>query len=237
MTNSQLLLADGLVSEEIELSLRSLQTLLESLQEESGKKEARKPKGRENKTYAGVESFFYGDDDDEGVYDEDDEEDEEEYPVAENESQQKILEVAKKAAAKQEKKEDGDVIELKKINYESASASQKIASAFHRNNMDYPTDRALHSIVIENRAQGSVYDSLLDVSTAHNLKVEVEKYEGWGGGGLYIESINGVKNGQDDYFWEYIVNGKIPDVSVDKFQLHSGDLIEWRLLKKTEIKC
>ena len=240
MANSGLLLTPSvdLISEDIELSLRSLQSLLEDLKKDGeGKKgKIKKSKRRENKIYDedGIKSLFYGDDDD--VYEDDEDEDEEEYPTADREDKEKLREAAK-SAPKKKQEENDERTYMKRLSYEVANASQKIASTIFENNIRYPTDRAFHSIVIENKSHTNVYNSLLNVAMSHNLQVEARTYEGWGGGGVYIESIKGVKNGQDGYFWEYIVNGKIPDVSVDKFQLHSGDLIEWRRLKKAEIKC
>lgn len=232
MVISSLMLEDAkpadLLSEDVAVSLRSLQTLLEDLEEE----EKENPN---KKNYAGIEGIkklFY---DDEDIYEEDDDE-EEEYPVPEHQDAEKLREAAK-AAPKKDRIEDEGLNGMQKINYEKVSATQKIAAAVHHNNTNYPTDRSFQSIVIESGSHTNVYNSLLNVAVAHGLEVEVKTYEKWGGGGHYIESINGVRNGDNGYFWEYIVNGKIPAVSVDKYQLHSGDLIEWRLLKKAGIKC
>lgn len=233
MANSALLLDNGvdLLSEDIELSLHSLQSLLEDLKDDSEEK-TKKSKKPDKKIYDedGIKSFFYSDD-------EDDEDDEEEYPTPDREDQEKLREAARKIGSKHEHKENEEQSAIEKINYERVNAAQRIKSTVYQNNVNYPTDRALHSVVIENNANTDVYKSLLNVAISHNLQIEAKTYEGWGGGGIYVESINGIKNGQNGYFWEYIVNGKIPDVSVDKFQLHSGDLIEWRLLKKQNSGC
>ncbi len=238
MANSALLLEEnsiGLISEDIELSLRSLQTLLQDLKDDSEEK-TKKSKKSGKKIYIdedGIKSFFYGDDQD--VYEEDDEDEEEEYPTPDHEDKEKLREAAK-TAPKQERRDEDVQDFIKKINYETAE-TQKIASVIRHNNMNYPTDRAFESVIIENRKPTDVYHLLLDTAITHNLQIEARSYEGWGGGGMYIESVNGIKNGQDGYFWEYIVNGKIPDISADKFQSQTGDLVELRRLKKEEIKC
>ncbi len=240
MANSGLLLEEksvGLISEEIELSLRSLQTLLQDLKEddETSRKKTKKTEKPDKKIYDGdtIKTFFYGDDED--IDEEDDDDEEEEYPTPKREDREKLREAAKNAPRK-EREEDPQAA-MKKINYEKASASQKIAATVYHNNVNYPSEKAFQSIIIESPKPTDVYHLLLDTAAKHNLSIEARSYEGWGGGGTYIESVNGIRNGQDGYFWEYIVNGKIPDISADKFQSQSGDLVELRRLKKAEIKC
>lgn len=226
----------NITEEEISISLRSLQTLLESLNEDNERKIGKAKKTTSRKyDEKSQKSFFYGDDD-EDVY-KDDEDEEEEYPTANNEDQEKIKEVAKKSVKNKlpEETTEHEIIEPRA--YRIPEPEQKVMQIAYQNNISYPSERAFQSIIIENSRPTDVYHSLLETAASHNLGMEARRYEAWGDGGMYIESINGIKNGQDGYFWEYIVNGKIPDVSVDKFQLQSGDLIEWRLLKKEEIKC
>jgi len=46
--------------------------------------------------------------------------------------------------------------------------------------------------------------------------------------GVFIESINGVKNGTDGRYWQYWVNDKLGEVAADKKEIKGGDKIEWR---------
>ncbi len=225
----------NIAEEEISLSLRSLQTLLESLDEEEKISKTKKP-AKKKYDENGRKKFFYGDDD-EDVYKDEDDDDEEKYPTVNDEDQEKIKELAKKSVKNKlpEETTEHEIIEPRA--YRIPEPEQKVMQMAYQNNINYPSGKAFQSIIIENPRPTDVYHSLLDTAANHNLQIEAHNYEGWGDGGIYIESINGIKNGQDGYFWEYIVNGKIPDVSVEKFQLHSGDMIEWRRLKKEEIKC
>ena len=46
--------------------------------------------------------------------------------------------------------------------------------------------------------------------------------------GILIEGINGKINGEDDKYWQYFVNGTMPQVGADKLELKDGDIVEWR---------
>ncbi len=231
MTNSALLADEKHkpAPEDILFSLRSLENLLEDMQELSvgDKDEPRQKKAVKNLLYA----------DESDVYKEGEKEEEEEYPTLGDEDEEKMRETAKKTAAGTRDGSPDAKAANDAVNYQKMASVAKLFATTAGNNMNYPSGRALHSIVIENTGNNTVYNSIVSTAVTQSLNVEIKNYETWGGGGLYVESINGVRNGKGGYFWEFIVNGKIPDASIDKFQLHSGDLIEWRLLKKQNSGC
>lgn len=237
MVNSSLLLEDekgiNLLSEDIAVSLRSLQELLTSLSEEGEGPRQTSPAGRNYVDPEFLKSFFYGDEED--PYEEGEDEEEEDYPVPVKEETKKLRDAVR--ATPKKEREDNYQEFVRQVSYEKASSAQKAAAVVQHNNINYPSDRAFHSIVIENRTPTNVYDSLVVTAMSHNLQIETKWYDTWGEGGMVVESINGVRNGDNGYFWEYVVNGKIPDISADKYQLTPHDITEWRLLKKTEIKC
>jgi len=43
-----------------------------------------------------------------------------------------------------------------------------------------------------------------------------------------VENIDGVKNGTDNKYWQYWVNGELPMVSADKKEVKKGDEVEWK---------
>jgi hypothetical protein len=45
--------------------------------------------------------------------------------------------------------------------------------------------------------------------------------------GTLVESINGMKNGMDNKYWQYEVNGVMPQVGADKLELKNGDAVYW----------
>lgn len=48
--------------------------------------------------------------------------------------------------------------------------------------------------------------------------------------GVFVDEINGVKNG-DGSFWIYYVNGEMGQVGAEEYQCQAGDKIEWRFEK------
>ena len=46
--------------------------------------------------------------------------------------------------------------------------------------------------------------------------------------GVFIESINGIKNGDEGMYWQYYINDKLGDVAADKKNIEDGDVVEWR---------
>ena len=48
--------------------------------------------------------------------------------------------------------------------------------------------------------------------------------------GVFVESIDG-KESTQDMAWIYFVNGTSGDVAADKFELNSGDQVEWKYIK------
>ena len=49
--------------------------------------------------------------------------------------------------------------------------------------------------------------------------------------GVFIERIGDKKNGLDNKYWVYYVNGKFAPVAADKFKLKAGDKVEWKFEK------
>jgi hypothetical protein len=56
------------------------------------------------------------------------------------------------------------------------------------------------------------------------LQLQTKEYAGLG---VLIESMNGMTNGTDNEYWQYRVNGVMPQVGADVFQITNGDTIEW----------
>ncbi|MCK5413216.1 MAG: DUF4430 domain-containing protein [Candidatus Pacebacteria bacterium] len=46
--------------------------------------------------------------------------------------------------------------------------------------------------------------------------------------GVFIESVNGIKNGDEGMYWQYYINDKLGDVAADKKNLEDEDVVEWR---------
>lgn len=56
------------------------------------------------------------------------------------------------------------------------------------------------------------------------LALGTKEYSGLG---TLVESIDGKTNGAGNKYWQYLVNGAMPQVGADKFELNDGDFVEW----------
>lgn len=60
--------------------------------------------------------------------------------------------------------------------------------------------------------------------------IEVKEYTY----GKLIESIEGIRNGQDQKYWMYYINGKEASVGAAEYALQSHDKIEWKFKQYEE---
>lgn len=81
-------------------------------------------------------------------------------------------------------------------------------------------------------ANATVFSLLEDFSKKENFEM---KYNNNYKYGIFVESIIGIKNGQDGLYWQYYVNDKLGEVAADKKEVKAGDKVEWRFEKVPEI--
>ena len=74
-------------------------------------------------------------------------------------------------------------------------------------------------------ASTTAFDLLLQASQQLNLDVESKSYDDLG---IFIEAIGEQKNGQDNKYWLYYINGEMPMIASDKYLVQPGDLIEFK---------
>ena len=68
--------------------------------------------------------------------------------------------------------------------------------------------------------------SLLDrLAKEENFPVNSTFYKDMG---VLVESIDGIRNGTDNKYWQYWVNGDLPMVAADKKEVKANDKIEWK---------
>lgn len=90
------------------------------------------------------------------------------------------------------------------------------------------------SLVIEDVYQnGSIVitsgDTVLDVlrtldAEYEHIQLDTKEYPDMG---VLVTSIAGRENGAEGRYWQYEVNGTMPQISVDAFELKQGDSIKW----------
>ena len=71
----------------------------------------------------------------------------------------------------------------------------------------------------------TVLSLLEELAQGENFKIEFTIYEG---SGALVESIDGVKNGTDNKYWQYWLNEELPMTAADKKEIKGGDKVEWR---------
>lgn len=72
-------------------------------------------------------------------------------------------------------------------------------------------------------------ESVLDLLKALNagdqqIELETKDYAGLG---VLVESMVGKKNGTNNRYWQYKVNGVMPQVGADAYGLQNGDTVQW----------
>lgn len=82
-----------------------------------------------------------------------------------------------------------------------------------------------------NKESSTAFDALLDYAKTNDTEV---KYNNNYEFGVFVESIGGIKNGDDGKYWQYYINDTLGDVAADKKVLKSGDVVEWRFEKVPE---
>lgn len=73
--------------------------------------------------------------------------------------------------------------------------------------------------------ESTVFSGLISYGKENNVEV---KYNNNFSSGGFIESIGEIKNGDDDKYWQYYINGIFGDMAADKKILKRGDNVEWR---------
>lgn len=71
----------------------------------------------------------------------------------------------------------------------------------------------------------TVFSLLEKLSVREKFKIEFTVYQEMG---VLIKNIDGVKNGTDNKYWQYWVNGELPMVAADRKEVKAGDKIEWK---------
>jgi len=73
--------------------------------------------------------------------------------------------------------------------------------------------------------RSTVFSLLEKLAEKENFTIETSYYPGIG---VFIESINGLKGGTDNKWWQYWVNASLGENAADKKEIKTGDVIEWK---------
>ena len=71
----------------------------------------------------------------------------------------------------------------------------------------------------------TVFSLLEKLAERENFNIESTIYQEMG---VLVESIDGLRNGTDNKYWQYWVNEELPMVAADKEKIKGGDKVEWK---------
>ena len=118
--------------------------------------------------------------------------------------------------------------EIKNLTQEEKNITEVIIKKIQQEKVLYIIDKEngnINSYQISLPQNSTVFSLLEELAKRENLKVESKVYEGMG---VFVESIDGVKNGTEKKYWQYWVNSELPPVAADKKEVKKGDKVEWK---------
>ncbi len=74
-------------------------------------------------------------------------------------------------------------------------------------------------------SSSTVFSLLQDISAKESFTIDFQVYPEMG---VFVKSIAGITNGEDNKYWQYWVNDKLGEVAADKKFAKAGDKIEWK---------
>ncbi len=104
----------------------------------------------------------------------------------------------------------------------------KTTENFSQEKVSYKIDEGNGKIISSELAvskDSTIFSLLEDLSKKENFKIESKEYKGMG---ILVENIDGIKNGADNKYWQYWVNGELPMVAADKKEVKKNDKVEWK---------
>lgn len=114
-------------------------------------------------------------------------------------------------------KEISDLAESKVLTIESVKG--KVLYIINKGEGDIVSHRLIPS------EDSTVFSLLEKLAQRENFELSSKVYPEMG---VFVESIDGVKNGRDDKYWQYWVNDELGEVAADKKKVQKDDKIEWK---------
>lgn len=115
-----------------------------------------------------------------------------------------------------------------KASLEIQRTSQEILQEVVEKRISYIIDKGEGEILqyqIIPLSNSTVFSLLEELSQKKNFEISYKIYPEMG---VFVESIDGAKNGTGGKYWQYWVNGELPMVAADIIQVKEGDTIEWK---------
>ncbi len=84
---------------------------------------------------------------------------------------------------------------------------------------------------IETHSDSTVLNVLTELDSSFTeLQLETTNY---GELGILVESMGGWNNGTDQKYWQYEVNGIMPQIGASSYVLNDGDKVTWHFSEST----
>ena len=77
----------------------------------------------------------------------------------------------------------------------------------------------------------SVYEILNQTAHLYNFTITKTYFTGYDS--FFIESINNIKNGQNNKYWQFYVNRAYADKGCSQYFVSNNDIIEWKFEKSS----
>ena len=78
---------------------------------------------------------------------------------------------------------------------------------------------------VETTSEETVLEVLQTLNAADpQLQLSTKTYPGLG---VLVDGMYGMKNGDNKKYWQYKVNGVMPQIGADAYTLKDGDAVEW----------
>jgi len=78
---------------------------------------------------------------------------------------------------------------------------------------------------VEISNDSTVFSLLEELSKKENFEIKTTVYAEMG---ILIDSIDGLKGGTNDKWWQYWVNNNLGELAADKKKINNGDIVEWK---------
>ena len=90
-------------------------------------------------------------------------------------------------------------------------------------------DITIEGLYLDKNVQFSSPKTVLEIleqldAEDEEVQLAIKEYSGLG---VLVESIGGKTNGANNEYWQYKVNGIMPQVGADTLEVGKGDTIEW----------
>lgn len=118
--------------------------------------------------------------------------------------------------------------EIKNLIQEEKNVTESILRKIQQKKVSYIIDKGnqnINSYQISFSHNSTVFSLLEELAKRENFKVESKVYEGMG---VFVESIDELRNGTENKYWQYWVNGELPMMAADKKEVTGGDKVEWK---------